>query len=389
MSDKKNYKGLITQPEPRASSCQHTCAQGTGNQLGNSPGNSPGNQMDRRDFLGDALKKGFSFAVAMSVPSFLAGCTSENIEEIFQKHFTELGPKDLEKVIQRIEEKNKRRFGNGGTITTTPPMKGVVFGYGLDLSRCVGCRRCVYACVKENNQNRDPNVQWIRVLEFPKESGLDFAEANPYYCAEESLRDEDNTAPRLTEHQKEILKKPEMQYPLYNVDQNKKDANRDPGCEVPRQGHFYAPVACQQCDNPPCTRVCPVKATWKEPDGIVVIDYNWCIGCRYCMAACPYGARHFNWTEPKIPTEEINPHQHYLGNRPRMRGVVEKCTFCIQRTREGRYPACVEICPVGARKFGNLLDPNSEIRYIMEHKRVLILKNDLNTHPKFYYFYGT
>jgi molybdopterin-containing oxidoreductase family iron-sulfur binding subunit len=103
-------------------------------------------------------------------------------------------------------------------------------------------------------------------------------------------------------------------------------------------------------------KACPVRATWTESDGIVVVDYNWCIGCRYCMAACPYEGRNFNWGDPVLPPEELNPETHYLGNRPRMRGVVEKCTFCIQRVREGRYPACVEICPVGARKFGNLLD---------------------------------
>src|SRR3990167_8082519 len=144
--------------------------------------------------------------------------------------------------------------------------------------------------------------------------------------------------------------------------------------KVPDADHFYMPVSCQQCRKPPCVKVCPVKATWKEPDGIVVIDYDWCIGCRYCMAACPYGARHFNWTEPKIPHEELNTDTHYLGNRPRPKGVVEKCTFCIQRVRNGKYPACVEICPVGARKFGNLLDEKSEIREIMKHKRVYIFK---------------
>ena len=109
-------------------------------------------------------------------------------------------------------------------------------------------------------------------------------------------------------------------------------------------------------------------ATWQEPDGIVVIDYDWCIGCRCCMAACPYGARHFNWGEPQLPAAELNPNMHVLGNRPRPRGVVEKCTFCIQRTRAGRYPACVEICPVGARKFGNLLDPESEISRILQRE---------------------
>jgi molybdopterin-containing oxidoreductase family iron-sulfur binding subunit len=80
---------------------------------------------------------------------------------------------------------------------------------------------------------------------------------------------------------------------------------------------------------------------------------------------------------------------HVLGNRPRQKGVVEKCTFCIQRTRAGRYPACVEVCPAGARKFGNLLDPESEIRYILERKRVLVLKEDLRTVPRFFYFFGT
>jgi molybdopterin-containing oxidoreductase family iron-sulfur binding subunit len=87
----------------------------------------------------------------------------------------------------------------------------------------------------------------------------------------------------------------------------------------------------------------------------------------------------------------MNTNTHYLGNRPRPKGVVEKCTFCIQRTREqpGRYPACEEACPVGARKFGNLLDPESEIRYLIENKRVFIFKEDLNTQPKFFYFYAT
>jgi molybdopterin-containing oxidoreductase family iron-sulfur binding subunit len=108
------------------------------------------------------------------------------------------------------------------------------------------------------------------------------------------------------------------------------------------------------------------------------------------MAACPYGARHFNWKKPGLPAGDMNPETHYLGNRPRPVGVVDKCIFCMQRTREpdGKYPACVEVCPVGARKFGNLLDPNSEIRNVIENKRVFILKEDLNTQPKFYYFYS-
>ncbi|MCP3899739.1 MAG: 4Fe-4S dicluster domain-containing protein, partial [Desulfobacteraceae bacterium] len=128
------------------------------------------------------------------------------------------------------------------------------------------------------------------------------------------------------------------------------------------------------------------KATWQEKDGIVVIDYDWCIGCRYCMAACPYWGRRFNWNQPEIPKEEINKEQHYLGNRKRVRGMMEKCTFCIQRSRKGKLTACAEACPTGARVFGNLLDPDSEIRFVLKNKKVYRLKEDLGTDPKFWYF---
>jgi Fe-S-cluster-containing dehydrogenase component len=245
--------------------------------------------------------------------------------------------------IRELEHRYADDYGRAVSVADTPPLPGVQFAYALDISRCIGCRRCVYACVEENNQSRDPQIHWIRVYAMEKEKGVDFQHADPYY---------------------------------------------DPP-QVPEEGHFYVPVQCQQCENPPCTKVCPVGATWKENDGIVVIDYDWCIGCRYCMAACPYGARHFNWAAPTLPKDELNLNTHVLGNRPRPKGVVEKCTFCIQRTRVGRYPACAEACPVGARKFGNLLDPEGEIRYIIERKRVLVLKEDLNTVPKFFYFYAT
>jgi molybdopterin-containing oxidoreductase family iron-sulfur binding subunit len=330
----------------------------------------------RRKFLKDAAQSAVGIAAGTSIAGILSGCGKGDIEDFFRRHFTELTPADVEKLQRKLEREYLRKYGRTTTVSAAPATPGVLFGYGLDLSRCIGCRRCVHACVKENNQSRDPAIQWIRVLEFPKEKGIDFSEANPYYCAPGT--------PQLSDEQKEILADPLSQYPLYK----KSETAEGSECKVPRPDHFYVPISCQQCENPPCVKVCPVKATWKEPDGIVVIDYNWCIGCRYCMAACPYGARHFNWAEPKLPAEDVNPNMHYLGNRPRYRGVVEKCTYCIQRTRIGRYPACVEICPVGARKFGNLLDPKSEIRQIMERKRVLILKNDLATKPKFYYFYG-
>ena len=265
-------------------------------------------------------------------------------ESFFQKNFRELSRPEIENILRRLEKEYSAQYGKPVKVKATPPLEGVLYGYGLDLSRCIGCRRCVYGCVTENNQSRDPQIQWIRVLRLDKEKGVDLEASEQYY---------------------------------------------NPS-KVPEEGHFYMPVQCHQCENAPCTKVCPVQATWKENDGIVVVDYNWCIGCRYCMAACPYGARHFNWKKPGLPGGDMNPDTHYLGNRPRPVGVVEKCIFCMQRTREqdGKYPACVEVCPVGARKFGNLLDPESEIRYVIENKRVFILKEDLNTQPKFYYFYS-
>jgi len=104
------------------------------------------------------------------------------------------------------------------------------------------------------------------------------------------------------------------------------------------------------------------------------------------MAACPYYGRRFNWNEPVVPANEITKKQHYLGNRMRRRGQMEKCTFCVQRTREGRLPACAEACPTGARIFGNLLDPTSEIRFVLENKKVFRWKEELGTDPKFWYF---
>lgn len=292
-------------------------------------------EKSRRSFI-----KNISLATLSTIA--LSGCDMEAFDEFLQQNFRTLSEEEKNEIVKNLEIKYKEKYGKEFHVSDKPAIDGTLFGYALDLSRCVGCRKCVYACVTENNQSREPQIHWIEVLQMEKEKGIDFAESNAQYNPE----------------------------------------------KVPEKGHFYVPVQCQQCRKPQCVTVCPVKATWQEPDGIVVVDYNWCIGCRYCMAACPYGARHFNWGEPTVPVEELNSEVHYLGNRPRKKGVVEKCTFCIQRAREGKYPSCVEICPVGARKFGNLLDPESEIRYILENKRVLVLKQELNFQPKFYYFFG-
>jgi molybdopterin-containing oxidoreductase family iron-sulfur binding subunit len=294
--------------------------------------------VDRRSLL---ISTGLTAMAAVSAS--VAGAAPSFVERMLREKFTELGPERKAEILASLERDYSERYGRDITVANTPPIDGVEFAYGLDLARCVGCRRCVYTCVHENNQSRDPQIHWIRVLRMEKERGIDLAESNAYYEPE----------------------------------------------KVPEPEAFYLPVSCQQCRNPACVKVCPVEATWQDPDGIVVIDYDWCIGCRCCMSACPYGARHFNWSEPGIPSEEIKPRTHYFGNRPRPKGVVEKCTFCVHRTREGRYPACVEICPVGARKFGNLLDEGSEMRYLMREKRVFVLKEELNTQPRFYYFYAT
>ncbi len=293
------------------------------------------NNKSRRSFL-----KNISLASLSALAA--TGCDMKELEEFFQRNFRILSDKEKEDIVRNLEQKYQKKYDKEFHVSAQPAMEHVEFAYALDLSRCIGCRQCVYVCVGENNQSRSPQVHWIQVLQMEKEKGIDFAHSDVHYNPE----------------------------------------------KVPEKGHSYLPVACQQCRNPQCTTVCPAKATWQEPDGIVVIDYNWCIGCRYCMAACPYGARHFNWAKPEVPKEELNTETHYLGNRPREKGVVEKCTFCIQRVRKGKYPSCVEICPVGARKFGNLNDPESEIRYILENKRVLVLKEELNTQPRFYYFFG-
>ncbi len=162
-------------------------------------------------------------------------------------------------------------------------------------------------------------------------------------------------------------------------------------------GHpFYFSRPCLHCQDAPCVEVCPVQATYVREDGLVVMDYDRCIGCRYCEVACPYDARKFNWEaraeeNPYIPTWGIAE----VERRPR--GVVEKCTFCIHRVDAGlangqmpgedpeATPACVNICPVGARVFGNLNDPESHIIKVLATEATIRLREDLGTEPSVYY----
>jgi [DsrC]-trisulfide reductase subunit O len=209
------------------------------------------------------------------------------------------------------------------------------WGMLIDTNRCVqekGCTRCIEACDREHNipsfQNPAHEVKWI--WERPFENLF-----SPY----------------------------QTQY----MDNARK--------EQP------TPVLCNHCDDPPCVRVCPTGATWKrEEDGLVMMDWHRCIGCRYCMAACPYGSRSFNWVDPRPDITGLNP-----DYPTRTKGVVEKCTFCPERLAKGELPACVEACPEKALLFGDLNDPQSDIRKTLASGFTLRRKPELGTGPNVYY----
>lgn len=259
-------------------------------------------------------------------------------QEFFKKNYRLMTQEEKEQTVERLERLAALQGGMELQIGNEPPLPNVLYGYAFNITRCEGFMECVTACIKENNLDRKTNTQYIRIFEM-EPGQLDPSTGDGKYFH-----------------------------------------------EVPVDNKFYMGTQCFHCENAPCTKACPTKATWREPDGIVVVDYDWCIGCRYCQAACPYFGRRFNWGKAEIPKEEITQKQHYLGNRLRPVGKMEKCTFCIQRTRKGRLPACVEACPTGSRVFGNLLDPDSEIRYVLKNKKVFRMKEELGTEPKFWYF---
>jgi molybdopterin-containing oxidoreductase family iron-sulfur binding subunit len=215
----------------------------------------------------------------------------------------------------------------------------------IDLDRCTGCGACMAACHQENNltavgpeeSSRDRAFHWLRVL--PEVSGS--------------------------------------------------------GADVKVR---YIPQPCVHCDDPPCVRVCPVHATYLGEEGIVAQIYSRCIGCRYCVAACPYNAKVFNWYEPEWPGDlkrGANPDVSLRG-----KGVVEKCTFCHHRVVKAREetraagremqdgdvtPACAESCPPRAIVFGDLDDPTSRVSEMTRSPRTFRLHADLGTKPKVYY----
>mgnify|MGYP000016621660 FL=1 len=200
-------------------------------------------------------------------------------------------------------------------------------GIAINKTRCIGCQTCAHACKMQNNV--PSGMRWNRVLT----EGCDV---------------EDGALGQF-----------------------------------PNLSRGYLPVACQHCENPACQRVCPTGATYKDDKGRVEVDYDKCIGCRMCMAACPYNARVFNWNEPSR-----DPDFNY-GDKDvpvRGKGVVEKCTMCKERTDRGDEPMCVACCPTRARTFGDLDDPNSEISQLIVKRKAGVLLEEQGTHPQLYYF---
>lgn len=299
---------------------------------------------DRRGFIkGISASAGIGASiVGTGASAFISKEEKERLnltwEDYFRSNYRYMSKSEKKKAVKRLERLAQLKKNENVSISDKAAIPGVLYGYAFNISRCQGYMDCIDACLQENNLDRKSNMQYIKMFEIENGS-LNVENGDSHYFH-----------------------------------------------EVPKDEHFYMGTQCMQCENPPCVAVCPTEATWKEDDGIVVVDYDWCIGCRYCEAACPYEARRFNWAEPTVPSADLNKNQHYLGNRRKTKGVMEKCTFCIQKTREGANPACVDACPTGARVFGNLLDPNSQIRQIIETKKVFRLKEELGTEPKFWYY---
>ncbi|NLG11324.1 MAG: 4Fe-4S dicluster domain-containing protein [Coriobacteriaceae bacterium] len=216
------------------------------------------------------------------------------------------------------------------------------YGMVIDLSRCIGCRTCAVVC--KNHHAQPQGIWWNRVI---TEGADEYGVAVP---------DGDNFRMR------------------------------------------FLPITCQHCIDAPCEQVCPTGATYHDADnGTVLVDYEKCIGCRYCMSACPYGVRQFNWEDPKkIKGVDEGKYQYgypedfrkdghlvYTPNRPA--GVVEKCTMCAQYIAQGLNPACVDACPANARIFGDLDDPQSKIVTYMLERDIKVLGEEYNTHPQVYY----
>ena len=213
-------------------------------------------------------------------------------------------------------------------------------GMVIDLEKCIGCRSCVVACKQHNAQ--PAGTWWNRVVT----PGSDFHAVPPVKGRE-----------------------------------------------------YVLPIHCQHCQNAPCEKVCPVDATYRIEDGSILVDFERCIGCRYCMAACPYGVRQFNWEDPQKSMQRYEYQNGYTYGYPkdyrlngrlvytprRFKGVVEKCNFCVHYLALGLEPACVRGCPGKARFVGDLDDPNSEVSKMIRDKNGFTLLPEKGTKPNVYY----
>ncbi len=238
-----------------------------------------------------------------------------------------------------------RNFMPAGDVTTSAPTANLdkrnwekhYWGFVIDNEKCIGCGRCVVACKLENKVPWEPeyNRTWVEryIVSVDGEIFVDSPNAGRDGFTAEYMN---------------------SKY-----------------LDVEIRKSFFVPKLCNQCDNPPCVIVCPVGATYMTEDGIVLVDQEHCIGCRYCIQACPYGARFM------LPDFSAT----HFGQVK----VADKCTWCYHRITKGLLPACVEACPVGARVFGDLRDPESPVRKILREKRVYVLKPALGTEPKVYY----
>jgi Fe-S-cluster-containing dehydrogenase component len=246
-------------------------------------------QLRRRHFLGSLL----AALAALLVPGRLFGSKKENKAE--------------EWVLGNGYNPHEHRWG-----------------MGIDISKCIGCGRCVEACKNENGVPRDPFFfrTWVERYRIKADG--------------ETLVDSPNGA---------------IESFTPELDEN----------GVVRS--FFVPKLCNQCDHPPCVQVCPVGATFKTPDGVILVDSDYCIGCRYCIQACPYGARYLH---PETRT-------------------ADKCTFCYHRITRGLSPACVEACPTGARVFGDLDAKASPLARFKRVNKLAVLKQSHNTEPKVLY----
>ncbi len=209
------------------------------------------------------------------------------------------------------------------------------WAFGVDATKCIGCLRCVEACKRENNVPGDAHHfnTWV--------------ERYVYLEGEEK--------PRIDSQQDPVNIAASGSEGEYRFADRYKDAKVEKG--------FFVPKLCNQCTHPACVQVCPTGASYKAKDGIVLIDQKYCIGCEYCVQACPYGAR---WLNSATLT-------------------TQKCFWCYHRVSKGLQPACVEICPVGARVFGDRNDPQSRISLFIRNNRTRVLKPESGNGPNVFY----